>query len=307
MEESTSGRCPAAIPVIVNCRSGCGHDDAWSRELAALFASENMSVRIVLASDGAALQDAIRDALAGDPELVVAGGGDGTINRIAGHLVGKNIPLGILPLGTLNHFAKDLHIPLDLAGAVHTLAGRNFRKVDIGDVNGRIFLNNSSIGMYPLMVQDRDRQQRSGLGKWPALLKASWKIMSAHRSERMRLVVDGRPIACTTPLVFIGNNRYVLSGFDIGARQSLDAGELSLYIVPRDRRWSLLWLGIRALFGHTRQDSDFQALTAGHIEIDAPKRRMDVATDGEVEKFPMPLRYRIHKQALRVIAPAITS
>ncbi len=305
MNESATTPSTTPVSVIVNARSGGGHDDAWAQKLSGLFETHGMTVRVVLAKDGAAVQHAAQTAAQeSSSEIVIAGGGDGTINCVAAQLVGKNIRLGVLPLGTLNHFAKDLRIPLELDAAVRAIADGHTTQVDVGEVNGRIFLNNSSLGMYPLMVQDRERQQRSGLGKWPALIKASWKILSVHRSQKMHLVVDGRAIERRTPLVFIGNNAYVLSGFDIGARTTLDGGLLSLYIVPRDRRWSLAWLAIRALFGRLHQDSDFQAMTAEDIVIDTRRKRMRVATDGEVEQLATPLHYRIRKRALCVIVPA---
>jgi YegS/Rv2252/BmrU family lipid kinase len=290
--------------VIVNAKSGDGHDAAWAAQLEERFRKHGMDVRVVLARDGAAIDEAARRAVAQSPTLMIAGGGDGTVNGVAAHLVGTGIRLGVLPLGTLNHFAKDLGIPLDIEDAVRTIAAAHATQVDVGEVNGRIFLNNSSVGLYALMVQERDRVQRTGLGKWPAMIKASWKILSVHRSRKLQLVVDGRASERRTPLVFVGNNAYVLSGFSIGAREALDVGRLSLYIVPRDRRWSLIWLAIRALFGKIHQQSDFQASNAEDVVIEARHDHMHVATDGEVEQLAMPLHYRIRKRALHVIVPA---
>ena len=303
MDESGTTIGTPPVAVIMNARSGSGHDAAWAKQLTELFATHGIAVRVVLAADGTAVADAMRRALKDAPRMVIAGGGDGTVNCIATHLVDTDIRLGVLPLGTLNHFAKDLKIPLALEEAVRTIAAAHTTRVDVGEVNGRIFLNNSSVGMYALMVEQRDREQRSGLGKWPALIKASWKILSVHRSRKVHLVVDGRALERRTPLVFIGNNTYVLSGFKIGARTQLDAGVLSLYIVPRDRRFSLVWLAIRSLFGHLHQDRDFQSMTAEDITIDARRSHMHVATDGEVDELATPLRYRIHKRALCVIVP----
>jgi YegS/Rv2252/BmrU family lipid kinase len=303
MDESWTGSGTMPVAVIVNAHSGSGHDAAWAQQLTELFATHGIAVRVVLAADGLAVADAMRRALKDAPRMIIGGGGDGTINCIATHLVDTDTCLGVLPLGTLNHFAKDLKIPLALEEAVRTIAAAHTTRVDVGEVNGRVFLNNSSIGMYALMVQERDREQRSGLGKWPALIKASWKILSVRRSRKMHLVVDGRALDRRTPLVFVGNNPYVLSGFKIGARTQLDGGVLSLYIVPRDRRFSLVWLAIRSLFGHLHQDRDFQSMTAEDITIAARRSHMHVATDGEVEELTMPLHYRIRKRALCVIVP----
>jgi YegS/Rv2252/BmrU family lipid kinase len=305
MDQSGTTTGTAPVAVIVNARSGGGHDAAWARQLTELFATHGIAARVTLAADGIAVADAMRRTLKEAPRLVIAGGGDGTINCIATHLVDTDIQLGVLPLGTLNHFAKDLKIPLALDGAVRTIAAAHTTRVDVGEVNGRIFLNNSSIGMYALMVQQRDREQRSGLGKLPALIKASWKILSVQRTRKMHLVVDNRVLDRRTPMIFVGNNAYVLSGFDIGERKQLDAGALSLYIVPRDSRFSLVWLAIRSLFGHLHQDRDFLSMAAEDITIAGRRSHMHVATDGEVEELAMPLHYRIRKRALCVIVPDV--
>ncbi|MGC4004181.1 MAG: diacylglycerol kinase family protein [Pirellulales bacterium] len=98
-------------------------------------------------------------------DAVIGGGGDGTLSAIAGALAGTKMPLGVLPLGTLNHFAKDLKIPMHLADAAWVVAQRRIAQVDVAEVNGRVFLNNSSLGLYPRMVIERDGQRQRGLVK----------------------------------------------------------------------------------------------------------------------------------------------
>src|SRR5476649_731552 len=125
---------------------------------------------------------AAKRALARGVDAVVAGGGDGTINAVASVLAGSSVALGVLPLGTLNHFAKDLNIPLDLDQAIATIARGTTAQVDVGDVNGRIFVNNSSLGLYPHIVRARDQQQRRlGRGKWTRLAGHSWRRCGASR------------------------------------------------------------------------------------------------------------------------------
>ena len=149
---------------------------------------------------------AARRALADGAEAVVAGGGDGTINAVASVLAGSGVAFGVLPLGTLNHFAKDLGIPLALDEAVRNVAEGKPMQVDVGQVNERIFLNNSSLGLYPDIVRDREKQQRRlGRGKWPA---AAWATIAALRRYpflSVRLTIDGAQHARSTPFVFIGS------------------------------------------------------------------------------------------------------
>jgi diacylglycerol kinase family enzyme len=258
-----------------------------------------------VAGSGAEMTAAARAALAEGRAIVVAGGGDGTINAVAAVLVGTGVAFGVLPLGTLNHFAKDIGIPLDLDGAVATIASGVRRNVDVGEVNGQIFLNNSSLGLYPDIVRDREKQQhRLGRGKW---LAALWATVGALRrypflSVRLRLD-DGQDQARRTPFVFIGNNEYIMHGFSIGARSRLDTGKLSLYVAQRPGRLGLLRLAWRALWGRLAQERDFDVLSAELLEIDTRHKRLRVATDGEVTVMVTPLRYSIRPGALNVIVP----
>jgi diacylglycerol kinase family enzyme len=237
---------------------------------------------------------------------VVAGGGDGTINAVASVMADSGVPFGVLPLGTLNHFAKDNGIPLALEEAVATIATGVARLVDVGEVNGQIFLNNSSLGLYPDMVRDREKQQsRLGRGKW---LAAAWATLGALRRYpflSLRLALDdGTEQARRTPFVFIGNNPYTMHGFNIGARERLDTGKLSLYVAQRPGRLALLRLGWAALCGRLAQERDFDVLNTQTLDIETRHRRIRVATDGEVTVMATPLRYRIRPRALNVIVPA---
>ena len=244
-------------------------------------------------------------ALQGGMAVVVAGGGDGTINAVASVMVGTGVAFGVLPLGTLNHFAKDIGIPLGLDEAIANIAHGIRKNVDVGEVNGQIFLNNSSLGLYPDIVRDREKQQsRLGRGKW---LAALWATIAALRrypflSVRLRLD-DGQEQARRTPFVFIGNNEYTMQGFSIGARARLDAGKLSLYVAQRPGRLGLLRLAWCALRGRLAQERDFDVLSAESLDIETRHKRIRVATDGEVTVMATPLRYRIRPAALNVIVP----
>ena len=183
-------------------------------------------------------------------------------------------------------------------------AGRQIN-VDVGEVNGRIFINNSGLGLYPNIVQDREqRQRRLGHGKWRALLEAS--ITAARRYPVLKVHVDVNDdtLVRRTPFVFIGNNQYTMEGFDIGARQALDRGQLSLYLTQRMSRFGLLQLALRALFRRLDQARDFDVLALHQFTVRTRHRELRVATDGEVTKMQTPLHYRVRPGALRVIVPA---
>ena len=185
--------------------------------------------RVTLASSGDELTAAARAALKDGLQTVVAGGGDGTINAVASVLADTGIAFGVLPLGTLNHFAKDVGIPLQLDEAIANIATGARKKIDVGEVNDRIFLNNSSLGLYPDIVRDREKQQsRLGRGKWLAALWATIGALRRYPFLSVRLSLDdGSDHARRTPFVFIGNNLYTMQGFSVGARAALDGGKLT--------------------------------------------------------------------------------
>ncbi|HZV65876.1 MAG TPA: diacylglycerol kinase family protein [Telluria sp.] len=293
-----------AAAVIVNGGAGSGHDQQAARDLRASFGAAGIDAELTLVRNGEEMIAAARQALAGRKQVVVAGGGDGTVNAVASVMAGSGVAFGVLPMGTLNHFAKDLGIPLALDAAIRNVAQGRRRQVDVGEVNGRIFLNNSSLGLYPDMVRDREKQQRRlGRGKWLAACWASVAALRRYPFLSVRLSVDGEQIARRTPFVFIGNNEYTMQGFSIGARARLDAGVLSLYVAQRPGRLGLIRLAWRALWGRLAQERDFDVLPAQAMEIDTRHKRMRVATDGEVTVMLTPLRYRIRKGALTVIVP----
>ena len=294
------------VVVLMNAGSGTGHDEALVRRVSALFAQAGIEAQVQLAQ-GAALADALKAAVAQQPDIVVAAGGDGTVSAVGGALAGTAIALGVLPLGTLNHFAKYMKLPLTLEAAVAAIAQGATTHDDVGEVNGRVFLNNSSLGLYRDVVRDRERQQkRLGRGKWLALLWASLVALRRLGFMSVRLSVDGQLWRRRTPFVFIGNNAYTMEGFAIGERAALDGGCLSLYVAQRPGRLRLLQLALFGLLGRLRQARDFDALLAPEIVVDSGHHQLRVAVDGEVTVMQTPLHYRIRPRDLRVagVGPA---
>ncbi len=207
-------------------------------------------------------------------------------------------------MGTLNHFAKDLGIPLDAADAVQLIAkGRRIR-VDVGEVNGRAFVNNASLGLYPNIVRERTRQQRRfGRSKRAAMLWATLDVLDRSRLLDLRLALDDEVQHCRAPFVFVGNNDYILEGFDIGSRARLDEGRLNVYTTRRSSAGGLFRLALRALFGRLRQADDFMQSSVRSLQVESRRRRLLVALDGEVHAMETPLEFRILPRALQVIVP----
>ena len=239
-------------------------------------------------------------------DAVVAGGGDGTLSCAAGHLAGTGRPLGILPLGTLNHLARDAGIPVGIEEAAKTIAARRIREIDVAEVNGRVFVNNSSVGLYPDMVMLREQEQeRLGRSKRRAMLSASLASLRHFRRHRLWISAPGLEAPIRTPLLFIGNNRYQVNLFGLGQRERLDEGELCLYAIRAKSRLHLFWAGVRGIFGKLDQQRDFITAYVTEAEIGSDRPTLTLSADGETVRMETPLRYRIRPKALKLIVPEL--
>src|SRR5258708_31556269 len=158
-----------SVKIIINTHSGLGDKEEARRLLTEILEAGDVDSEILLARSGAEVARLAKQAVREKWTVIVAGGGDGTVNTVASQLIGTYKVLGVLPLGTFNHFARDLKIPAELELAAQAFVSGRTIKVDVGEVNDRIFLNNSSLGLYPTIVSEREKKQRLGAGKWPAL------------------------------------------------------------------------------------------------------------------------------------------
>lgn len=291
--------------VLINRESGAASaaGDKLPDQVEAAFdkAGGNADVRMLKADE---MDRALRTAAKGETRIVVAGG-DSTVAAEAQALAKAETELAILPLGTLNHFARDLGIPLQLEAAAELAVHGRSRAVDVGEVNDRRFINNVSVGLYPFMVRGRDDiRERRGWPKWLATLPASWDALSRLRHHRLHIELDRGKQPVVTPLLFVGNNRYSLDTGSFGTRDSLTEGKLAVYVVSRSTRAALLWFGIRALLGRADRERDFAALgDSVGFTVHSSERRVEIALDGEVTHLPLPLSFSILPGVLRVVVP----
>lgn len=272
-------------------------------DIADALRAAGLDVDIELVSGGDCAVRCRAIAERGD-ELLVVGGGDGTISAAASALAETKTLLGILPLGTLNHFARDLGIPNDIGAAAKLIASKKAREVDLGEMNDRIFINNSAIGLYPLMVLDRDLQQkRLGRSKRLAMLVASVRTLARFGQQRLTLTVNNEKARVDTPLLFVGNNDYRLDLGAPGQRESIDDGVLSVYVMRKKTRRGFIAASIRALFNRERDDDMVRLERVERLTVASHRSVLAVSLDGEVVSAAPPLEYKIRKKALRVIAP----
>ncbi|MGH6729539.1 MAG: diacylglycerol/lipid kinase family protein [Sphingomicrobium sp.] len=288
--------------VLVNRGGGSAGKDPIRRVRAALKAAGVDADIKAVSGSGAAKHAAaaVRKGL----KLVVAAGGDGTMSAIAGALSGSRTALGLLPMGTLNHLARDLGIPFDLDEAAAVLAKGRARRIDLAELNGRTFVNNSAIGLYPLMVVDRDSQHsRLGRSKRLAMLVASIRAIARFHHQRLSLTVNDEEKRIDTPLLFVGNNDYRIDIGAAGRRESVAGGHLCVLVMRHNSRRGLVAAAIRALFNRAKDNDMVRIEDVERLRVASRHKSLAVSLDGEVCRLPTPLDYRIRKGALRVIAP----
>lgn len=261
----------------------------------------------VEAVDGGEIRARAEAAVSDGAELVIVGGGDGSVSRAAQAIVGSEATLGILPLGTLNHFARDLGIPMAIDEAARIVASARPQPIDVAEVNGRVFVNNAAIGLYPLMVMDREAQQvRLGRSKRLAMLVASLRTLANFHRQRLTLSVDGGAARVDTPLLFVGNNDYRLALPAAGQRDRLDDGRLCVMVMRKKHVPGFLAAVARALIGIPRSDDMVRLDSVRHLRVDSERSMLELALDGETVAMKPPLDFRIRPNAMRVMVPRRT-
>ena len=291
----------APVAIVLNPRSGRAPEQ---QELDSALQTAHLHADIYSFPATSQRSDWIVD-IARQHDIVVAAGGDGTASTVAASVIKAGKRFGVIPTGTLNHFARDAGIPLEIDDAIAVLAAGHTRVLDAGEVNGLVFLNNVSIGVYPRLVWERHRARQNGLPRPIALTAAAVRTWLDLRSFTVRLCVDDRDEQIRrTPFVLIGNSEYEVEGARFGRRPAMTDGHLSLYVAPDSGRVESLMLPIRALLGRLRTLDGFSHGRATSISVDLSRPRVDVGMDGEVRSLDSPLRFRIRRQALPTIVPA---
>ncbi|HVF90298.1 MAG TPA: diacylglycerol kinase family protein [Blastocatellia bacterium] len=289
------------IGVILNSKAGSEIDPGVGETLAEAFARHGARAEVRFV-EGARIRETAREMRDAGIEVIVAGGGDGTVSAVASQLVGYDTRFGVLPFGTLNHFARDLGLPLELDLAIETICSGDSRQVDVGMVNELTFINNSSLGLYPDQVRAREKW-RPRVGKWPALIIASLIVLARFPFLRITADFDGKRIKRRCTLIVIGNNEYKLEPRDFIQRERLDGGQLGVYFLKDEGRAGLIRLALHSLVYRLDEASNFESHSAREIFLKTRRRSIRVALDGEVYKLKTPLRYRSVPGGLSVMVP----
>lgn len=291
--------------LVLNTHAGAAQTAAHptAEELRSAFAPLGVSLA-VFEVNGAGVDDAVCNAISRRPDAILTGGGDGTISTAARHLADGDIPLGALPLGTLNHFARDLGLPPAWREAARVLATAPTRRIDVAEVNGRIFVNNCSLGSYGEAVRRRDALRREhGHGKWRAMARASWQVFRTLRRFRFQIDTPEGHSTIRSPFAVVANNRYSGNVFDTSLRPRLDAGRLWIYAARVQTRWSLLRLVAQGLARSIDEAEGLDVRDSTAATITVARGPLPLACDGEAVNLVPPFRFRIRPRALPVLAP----
>lgn len=241
--------------------------------------------------------------------VVVAAGGDGTLNTVARYLRHTDIPMGILPLGTFNYVARVLNIPLDLLKAAQVIAQGQSRAIHVACVNQYIYLNNASLGLYPLFIQQRENYNRV-LGRFPIhAYTSALEVMLRHRKElKLEVEVDGQRYRVKTPLVFFGNNQLQLKELNLKIAQQVAEGKVAGVIVAKSDKLTLFKTLWQLMRGKLEQTPDVYSFAAQQVKIYSRANRLTLAIDGEIVEVTTPLNISVDQHALKIMVPhAVTS
>ena len=297
--------------VVLNSASGHKNSDEERRVLADVFTSAGRAFEFLQFNDPASIGPASAKAVALAQQhggVVVAAGGDGTINAVAAAVLRSGCPFGVLPQGTFNYFGRANGIPQDAKAAATALLGASISPVTVGEVNGRIFLVNASLGLYPQLLEDREAwKQQFGRSRLVAFLSGLATIVQARGQLKLEVELAGSTTTLRTPTLFIGNNHLQLAQVGINAdhTDAVKRGELVAVAVRPTSTLTLLGLLARGVIGRLGDADHIDSFSFRQLKVAMRgKRRVKVATDGEITWMTPPLVFQVADTPLLLMVPA---
>lgn len=237
--------------------------------------------------------------------IIVVAGGDGTLNAVASQLLYETIPLALLPLGTFNYVARVLNIPLDILEAAKVLVDGEIRSIHVARINEAIYLNNASLGLYPLFIKKREMYNKY-MGRFPlhAYTSGLDVLIRDQKELKLEVEVDGQKYPVKTPLLFFGNNQLQLKEMNLKIAKCAEKGEVAGVVLAKTDKLSLFKTLIQLVRGKLEQAADVYSFSGQHIRVYSSQKFMTVAIDGEIIKLKPPLNIKVAKNALNIMVPA---
>lgn len=267
-------------------------------------AASERGLQIVEIEGDVDVRSLIREGVRRGERVFIAAGGDGTVHHVMQALVNTDAILGVIPIGTYNHFARDLGLPLGWRAALDVALGGATRQIDTGRINDRFFVNNVTLGMYTRFVAHREEKGRD-YPRWKARLYAAY--VTLRKYPHVNLIVESdhqRHEVIRTHVFMVSNNSYDLSRIGIEApRDRLNEGRVSVYWLPHIPRWQLTRFIARYLAGRVRETPGFRSYRTSATRVQSSHAKLDVGIDGELFELATPLAITIVPQSLNVRVP----
>ena len=304
---------PPAPPLFVVINPGSGeHDAAATRQLlSGIFRDGGRDAQFAVLTDPSMLFQACSaeaQQAAREGGILVAAGGDGSINAAARAALAHRCPLGVIPQGTFNYLARDHGIPLEAQAAAQALLRARPRPVQVGMVNGEIFLVNASLGLYPQLLQDREAfKARLGRHRWVAMVSGLATVFQWHRHLVLDIELDGQRHARAASTLFVGNNRLQVEqvGLEDDVTAPMGCGRLAGVVIPPIGVAAMLGLVLRGALGRLGDADAVESFSFHRLDVQVPgRRRVKIAFDGEVQRMAPPLRFSVAPEPLRLMLPA---
>lgn len=295
---------PGAIEVILNARSGSQKSDETREAIEKVFRGSGRPFHVTTAT-GDRLGEVTEEKASGDCEVLVAAGGDGTICCVAEAALKSGKTLGVIPLGTFNYFAKNLGIPLEPEEAAKVILDGETVRAPVLDLDGRLILNNTSIGIHPaVLLKRRQMYRRWGRNQISAYASVLLTAFQPPPRLRVRLATEEGNVVRETPLVMICSNAFQMEAFGLAGKECLGEGKFALYVARMAGPATIFRHGLRALLRRLRPEIDYEVICTSDVTVETlSRRRFRAAVDGELERLESPLRFRVGSKALCVLAP----
>lgn len=293
-----------SIEVILNAKSGSQKADEARAAIEQVLGKSGRPFHITMAT-GEELGRITKEKAATDCGVLVAAGGDGTICCVAEAALKHGKTLGVIPLGTFNYFAKNLGIPLEPGEAARVILEGNTVRAPVLDLNGRLILNNTSIGIHPaVLLKRRQIYRRWGRNQISAYLSVLLTAFQPPPRLRVRLATDEGEVTRETPLVMVCSNAFQMEAFGLAGKECLAEGDFALYVARMAGRMTIMRHGWRTLLKRLRPGIDYEVICTSEVTIETlQRRRFRAAVDGDLERLESPLRFRVAPEALCVLAP----
>lgn len=299
------------LSLVYNVKSGlnANHRDEIYEQLLTIWSSHGFEIQVFDIATEVSVRNLLEKVILRHKNevnkgVVVIAGGDGTLNSVAKELLYSDIPIGILPLGTFNYVARVLQIPLEILAAAEMIATGRVRTIHVAKINQHIYLNNASLGLYPLFIKKRELYNQK-FGRLPlnAYTSGLDVLIRDHKELRLEIEVDGKAYAIHTPLIFFGNNQLQLQEMNLKIAKCAEQGYIAGVILAKSDKTTLFKTLYKLIRGKLEQAADVYSFSGHHVWVKSKTKNLTVAIDGEIVEMETPLKFHIEKNALKIMVP----